>query len=344
MQEEDEEGLGAIGFMFDSMHERFVKDVHISSPEIGKIALSMTLIGEDPGHRQSGHYLWPAAQFLAEYLAQHWEFYYPSLVIELGSGVGLCGILCACLDRNRKRHRVILTDYDPGCLELLKINILNNNCQDNASTQFLQWGTLGVGTEIEQELTSAAGPVLLIGSDLLYCTEVVRPLFQTISEFLKKGQEQESHHIASSSDSLRERGGQFLLASSFDIGEVCVLLPLLSFFFLTIRSLSLSLFPCIGCQQGGVQVVQEARGGSLGALSVTIVRAAVSPSTIHSLLFSGGRKRRRTLITRRQSPCCSYRSFFPSRFLSSPTPLSVSVFNMRSIGSLENQTKRAMSE
>jgi predicted nicotinamide N-methyase len=197
---DENEELGAIGFMFDSMHEKIVKEITISS-QSRDISLSLTLIGEDPGHRQSGHYLWPAAQFLASYLAQNWGKCQASFVIELGSGIGLCGILsCHLGDRTQQ---VVLTDYDPGCLDLLKINIQTNNCQDNCRAQFLQWG----GENLQEVLLGSQGrdDVLLIGSDLLYCKEVVEPLFRTISQLLM-------HR-----EGIR---GHFLLASSFDVGEV----------------------------------------------------------------------------------------------------------------------------
>ena len=201
---EGDEDLGAIGFMFDSMHERFIKDIIV--PSLSRdFSLSLTLIGEDPGHRQSGHYLWPAAQFLASYLAQNWERCQASFVIELGSGIGLCGILSCLL--GDQTQQVVLTDYDPGCLDLLKINIQANNCQHHCRAQFLLWGDDNLqevlaGSEVRDDL-------LLIGSDLLYCKEVVEPLFRTISRLL-----------------LHQEGrpGYFLLASSFDVGEVCQLL------------------------------------------------------------------------------------------------------------------------
>lgn len=194
----DEESLGAVGFMFDSMHQRFQKEILIPA-ENTEIHLTMTLIGEDPGHRQSGHYLWPAAQFLATYLAKNWNKYSSTLVVELGSGIGLCGIVSSHLgDRSQL---VVLTDYDHGCLELLNINIMNNSCQINSRAQFLEWG----GNIREVVKDHHGDSLLLIGSDLLYSTEVVRPLFVSVSHLLK-------YH-----EGLKR---QFLLASSFDVGEV----------------------------------------------------------------------------------------------------------------------------
>lgn len=198
MAENGDEGLGAIGFMFDSMHERFQKDIVIQT-SYREFYVTMTLIGEDPGHRQSGHYLWPAAQFLASYLAENWNKYSSSLVVELGSGIGLCGIVTSQL--GDRTQQVVLTDYDPGCLELLNINIINNSCKINSRTQFLEWG--GDIHEVVKDQRGDA--ILLIGSDLLYCTEVVRPLFQSVSQLLTYQQ------------SIK---GQFLLASSFDVGQV----------------------------------------------------------------------------------------------------------------------------
>ena len=105
------------------------------------------------------------------------------------------------------------TDHDPGCLQLLRDNI-NLNSQSNALSHaqtfvsFYSWGdsTIPVDNSIIFKTTDTKlAPSkfqLIIGSDLIYCIEVVRPLFQTIINFMIAG------------------NGLFILATSFSLGEV----------------------------------------------------------------------------------------------------------------------------
>ena len=209
--EEDEE-LSSIGFMFDVSSSKINKEIKfvINSQEI---SLNFLLIGEDPGHKQSGHYLWPAAQFLSLYLIENWNLYKSSsLIIELGAGIGICGIVCCYLNQfhsqeesssisSRRSQEVILTDYDPGCIELLNRNIIQNHCELSCHTEYLKWGDSINHLLIKNDLER----ILVIGSDLLYCKGVVEPLFITIFHIF--------HSIVS-------KNGIFLLASSFDVGEV----------------------------------------------------------------------------------------------------------------------------
>ena len=66
----DEEDYSAVGFMFDSEHARLTKTLSLPGID-GDVVLAM--IGEDPGHVQSGQYLWPAAQAAALHLINHWH-------------------------------------------------------------------------------------------------------------------------------------------------------------------------------------------------------------------------------------------------------------------------------
>jgi len=112
--------LGAIGFMFDAQHARCTKHLYFDE----NIHLEIRLIGEDPGHVQSGQYLWPAAAFTAKYLIQHWNTLQATTVIELGAGVGVAGLVASKLSGCRK---VVLTDYDPGAIQLLQENVALND-------------------------------------------------------------------------------------------------------------------------------------------------------------------------------------------------------------------------
>lgn len=226
MNENDEnDDLLSISFMFNSMHSKINKEINfiINSKEI---LFNFNLISEKPGHVQSGQYLWPAAYFLSLYLITNWNNIKSNLIIELGAGIGMCGIVSSYLERNssdinqhnsnnnadnnnnnnnndniNNRSKVILTDYDPGCIQLLTNNIIKNNCENNCQVEYLKWGDsishLPINNEYEK--------ILLLGSDLLYCLDVVEPLFHTVSQLL---------------NSITSKNGLFLLASSFDVGEV----------------------------------------------------------------------------------------------------------------------------
>jgi hypothetical protein len=279
----DDGGLfGSIGFMFDTAREKLSKDfsITIDAPEhnqeqeqeqqelmngTGKgtrtdtmeVNISLFIIDDDPGHVQSGQYLWPAAYALSRYLLIHWQDILPSItsseerpqrsdppvVIELGSGVGMCGLFlgtyfhdvqAAAKRKNESSSsssssslptKIILTDYDPGCLEMLSDNIELNSLQDCCQVARVEWGKelTNVFEIIQQNSESMPRPCLIIGSDLLYCVSVVRPLFTTIRTLLSGGGSLNLNTVETldnqPTNMLMSDGGMFILASSFDIGE-----------------------------------------------------------------------------------------------------------------------------
>jgi 2-polyprenyl-3-methyl-5-hydroxy-6-metoxy-1,4-benzoquinol methylase len=56
-------------------------------------------------------------------------------ILELGSGTGLAGLVCAKMGANQ----VVMTDYHPVVIENANINIKLNNLQDNAVCVNLDW-------------------------------------------------------------------------------------------------------------------------------------------------------------------------------------------------------------
>jgi predicted nicotinamide N-methyase len=186
----------AISFMFDSEHPKIHK-----TARVGDVDIKLKTIGDDPGHVQSGQYIWPAALSLSSHIVDVWPELKAETVLELGAGCGMVGITCAGM---KDCKSVILTDYDPGSLKLLEENIVLNRESMGACNCFvtgLMWGDiesanalLGVASAQETRLP------LLVGSDLIYCKDVIRPLFETVASLL----------------SIK---GIFILASSFDIGQ-----------------------------------------------------------------------------------------------------------------------------
>lgn len=183
------------------------------------------------GHVQSGQYLWPAAAFMGHYLQKNWDTLKSPRVLELGAGIGLAGILASKLIDT---VQVVLTDYDHGSLQLLADNIELNKADNDGcevTVEFLQWGEKRCSaiplnsidtTQSEQKIDVIAqkstelDPALdkaheecidqtfplLLGTDLLYCKEIVEPLLKSAKMLLENSET-----------------SCFILVSSFDPGE-----------------------------------------------------------------------------------------------------------------------------
>ena len=108
------ESLGALGFMFDEYHAKTEMKIKLHKD----MQIRLKVIGTDPGHKQSGQYLWPAASDLSNYLIDEWGSIGSSYVWELGAGCGLSGITCSFLGASK----VWLSDYDGGAIKLIQGN------------------------------------------------------------------------------------------------------------------------------------------------------------------------------------------------------------------------------
>ena len=258
--DDDEMDLGAIGFMFDAQHARCTKRLDFTLPSsstpttdtttIATVGVTVRLIGEDPGHVQSGQYLWPAAAYTARYLIEHWGSLRATAVVELGAGVGVAGLVVAQLPGCR---RVVLTDYDPGALQLLRENIALNSGADGAtaaaaatgvvgececSVTFLEWGNLAAGNVLltadgigssgssggnlqppppQSSTADASLFPLVLGTDLLYSVDIVEPLFTTAMQLMRRAAGDGAGAGAGDDDG---EAGRFLLVSSFYPGQV----------------------------------------------------------------------------------------------------------------------------
>lgn len=202
---EEEDSYQSVGFMFDAEARKEQIEICLQG-----IKILLKLIDEEPGHVQSGQYLWPASYCLSNHLITCWDNLKAENVLELGAGVGMGGILCSRLAGVKT---VTLTDYDPGSLELLNDNI-ELNAVDNSQTSckckssFLQWGSdISPDSDIFMNHYD-----LIIGSDLLYCTGVVNPLLKTVARIFA------THPVGSSSSPILT-SNLFVLASSFEVGK-----------------------------------------------------------------------------------------------------------------------------
>ncbi|CAI9781318.1 unnamed protein product [Fraxinus pennsylvanica] len=89
----------------------------------------------------TGQLVWPGAVLLNDYLSKNVETLQGRSVIELGSGVGITGMLCS-----RFCREVVLTDHNEEVLKILKKNIelqessQNSLCCAELKFEKLEWG------------------------------------------------------------------------------------------------------------------------------------------------------------------------------------------------------------
>jgi hypothetical protein len=158
----------------------------------------------------TGLTLWRSSYYLCQFLVDHYdEMLLPSLqpnnsccnqganttrgddckqmkILEVGSGLGRCGILAHLLSKaNDIDTNTILTDGDTDTLKQLRQNVQNNIQDDDESIECKQllWGNDHAVEFLQQQSNITFD--LIIGSDLLYVTSVIQPLFETVRELLK---------------------------------------------------------------------------------------------------------------------------------------------------------------
>ncbi|KDP43179.1 hypothetical protein JCGZ_22731 [Jatropha curcas] len=113
----------------------------------------------------TGQLVWPGAMLLNDYLSKHAEMLQGCSVIELGSGVGVTGILCGRFCRH-----VVLTDHNDEVLKILEKNIelhatsVDLSCSAELAAEKLEWGNSDQVNQILQRYSE--GFDLILGADI----------------------------------------------------------------------------------------------------------------------------------------------------------------------------------
>lgn len=145
---------------------------------------------------------WESSEYLCKYLMSD-EFMKrisnsgEHRLLELGSGLGKCGLLAHNL--LNCQSTTVLTDGDTNALHLLRQNVAQNTHENNRNTRSrsLYWSTrsqiyceqLVWGRDAAKVFLSEEDPSrrydTIIGSDLLYTNwRNIRPLFETVDELM----------------------------------------------------------------------------------------------------------------------------------------------------------------
>jgi len=192
-----------IGFMFEGSEPTRLEQFEWVGADGKTVKVSVKAADNNPGALQSGHYLWAAAPALAEHLISS-PHMYPEIVVELGAGCAL-PTLTALQIYSKSLQALIVTDHDPGCLQkatenyelntktLMKDDFVDQTRSIHFLQELLAWGDRDSVQALILKMQSTIntpendkplGVDLVLGSDLIYCSEVVKPLLVTVSLLL----------------------------------------------------------------------------------------------------------------------------------------------------------------
>jgi len=145
--------------------------------------LILALEGTSLPSRSTGGKVWPAALALCTYLSSHPECIQDKSVLEIGAGLGLCGILAGHYCKS-----VVLTDNDTEVLQVLGNNDERSKpkLRAQAIVRRLQWVK---GVEAFKEEVREPFDVIL-ASDVLYYPSAVELVWKTVDELLCKRKEE----------------------------------------------------------------------------------------------------------------------------------------------------------
>ncbi|KAG5015785.1 hypothetical protein JHK82_021466 [Glycine max] len=134
----------------------------------------------------TGQLVWPGAMLLNEYLSKNVNLLQGCTAIELGSGVGITGILCS-----RFCHKVVMTDHNEEVIKILKKNIELHSCPENITSishglvaEKLEWGNTDQINEILQK--HPGGFDFILGADIYILYQSSIPmLFDSVKQLLQ---------------------------------------------------------------------------------------------------------------------------------------------------------------
>ena len=193
-----------------SVAERFGA-ITTEHPRPGMTVQLLQTIGDESGEYQST--VWDAARVFCAYLCSLPEgFWTNKRVLEVGSGTGFCGIVCAMLGA-----RVTLTDLPEG------VPVISENCRQNGVHGRCEVLALPWGLHAEEPAASWFAPPydVVIGCEVGYSLSVQEELSKTMAAACGSGSVVFIGHEQRWKDV--DTWFHQALGKHFDIFTVCVL-------------------------------------------------------------------------------------------------------------------------
>lgn len=186
-EDDDDEGVADI-FKEDP---RTSFSFQFEHPEERSRSIDIELQGfkydSDEIYKSTGLTLWRAASKTCDYILQHHSILQGKRILELGAGLGLCGILARAITTGDSH--ICITDGDTNVLVVLRQNIIANqsnyptSSSDRVKCHQLLWGKETAEVFLEVHGQEKRYDVLL-ASDIIYSPVVVQPLWETVQTLL----------------------------------------------------------------------------------------------------------------------------------------------------------------
>ena len=160
--------------------------------------------GQDPYFFEPGYTIaattgfcrvWEGAATLSEYLERDWKRVVGKRVVELGAGVGECGLVCAAMGAD-----VVMTDVEVVAENVIRRNILQNATPGEASTTrpraWPRARLVGRGSAAHATLDwmdplptkpAFVEADVIIAAECVWLRELVEPFANTVVELLRGG-------------------------------------------------------------------------------------------------------------------------------------------------------------
>jgi len=127
----------------------------------------------------TGVKVWTGALLLCDYVKKNAERFADKCVLELGSGTGLAGIYASHFCGTP----LVLTDGNDEILQLLQRNIdLNRTPHKEVKCCKLRWGHASDIDTLHH--LAPNGFDIILGADIIYTTDSVEPLLDTVQQLL----------------------------------------------------------------------------------------------------------------------------------------------------------------
>lgn len=133
---------------------------------------------------------WQAGYMLAEYIAANTEIFKDKACLELGSGVGLTGIVLAKLAHTAE---ICLTDYTPEILTNMRTNCEINDLP-NLDVRQLDWEEFNEANSDPSGLIPFV-PDIIMAADCVYDTGLIQKLCVVLKWYLSRPKETQSAAI-----------------------------------------------------------------------------------------------------------------------------------------------------